>query len=384
MFVPAIATLITQKFIWKEPLRDLGLGTPRLSWLAVAWLLPVALVIVALAFSLLVPGVSLISGLDGLIAKLADMLLPGEVARAQREMGRTILAKPGVLLVISFAQVLMAGPSINAVAAFGEELGWRGLLWHELKPLGFWRASLMIGFFWGLWHLPVIVNGYNYPGHPVAGPIMMISLAMLITADRLCTLARRIRLRRRGLPRHVQRRRHSGGFPGRRQCSGHGNYRRHRNGHAVAGQRWPLAPPPTPKPRNLTRHRFAALSPDPFPFPGLAEILSLILMLRAGGTASSGLSLLQIVDLNQADAGRVVYPAHDGGVIARGEQTDEGRFQVVRRRESGGFDLRLLAAPIRTRFPIIVAGDRGSVSIMQFQGRIAQRPRHAGIRERWS
>ncbi|MDP9098860.1 MAG: hypothetical protein M3N48_07690 [Verrucomicrobiota bacterium] len=36
MFVPAIATLITQKLIWKEPLRDLGLGTPRLSWLGVA------------------------------------------------------------------------------------------------------------------------------------------------------------------------------------------------------------------------------------------------------------------------------------------------------------------------------------------------------------
>jgi membrane protease YdiL (CAAX protease family) len=181
MFVPAIATLITQKLIWKEPLRDLGLGMPRLPWLAVAWLLPVVLVIVALALSLFVPGVSLITGLDDLIAKLAGMLPPGEVARAQREMGQTILAKPGVLLVISFAQVLIAGPSINAVAAFGEELGWRGLLWHELKPLGFWRPSLVIGFFWGLWHLPVIVNGYNYPGHPVAGPVMMILLSMLLS-----------------------------------------------------------------------------------------------------------------------------------------------------------------------------------------------------------
>jgi membrane protease YdiL (CAAX protease family) len=181
MFVPAIATLITQKLVWKEPMRDLGLSAPRLPWLAVAWLLPLALVIVALALSLLVPGVSLVTGLDGLIANLAGMLPPGEVARAQREMGHTILAKPGVLLVLSFAQVLMAGPSINAAAAFGEELGWRGLLWHELKLLGFWRASLVIGFFWGLWHLPVIINGYNYPGHPVAGPIMMTLMTMLLS-----------------------------------------------------------------------------------------------------------------------------------------------------------------------------------------------------------
>lgn len=181
MFAPATAALITQKLVWKEPLRDLGLRAPRLPWLAVAWLLPLALVIVTLALSLLVPGVSLITGLDGLIANLAGMLPPGEVARAQREMGQTILAKPGVLLLVSFAQVLIAGPSINAVAALGEELGWRGLMWNELKPLGFWRASFVIGFFWGLWHLPVIVNGYNYPGHPVAGPIMMTLMTILLS-----------------------------------------------------------------------------------------------------------------------------------------------------------------------------------------------------------
>lgn len=39
----------------------------------------------------------------------------------------------------------------------------------------------MIGLLWGLWHLPVIVNGYNYPGHPVAGPMMMTLLAILVS-----------------------------------------------------------------------------------------------------------------------------------------------------------------------------------------------------------
>jgi membrane protease YdiL (CAAX protease family) len=181
MFVPATAAFITQKMVWKESMRDLGLKMPRWSWMAVAWLLPLALVIVTLALSLLVPGVSLVSGLDGLIENLASMLPPGEVERAHREMGRTILAKPGVFLLLSFAQVLMAGPTINAVAALGEELGWRGFLSHELKPLGFWRSSFLIGFFWGLWHLPVIVNGYNYPGHPIIGPVMMTLLTILVS-----------------------------------------------------------------------------------------------------------------------------------------------------------------------------------------------------------
>jgi membrane protease YdiL (CAAX protease family) len=86
-----------------------------------------------------------------------------------------------VLLLISLGQVLIAGPSINAVAAFGEELGWRGLLLRELESMSFWRSSLVIGFFWGLWHLPLIVAGYNYPSHPVAGPITMIVLTILLS-----------------------------------------------------------------------------------------------------------------------------------------------------------------------------------------------------------
>jgi len=138
-------------------------------------------VIVALTLSLAAPGVSLVTGLDGFIAKLENMLPPQEVAKVRTELEHTILAKPGVLLLLSLAQVLIAGPTINAIAALGEELGWRGLLLHGLSPIGFWRSSLVIGFFWGLWHLPLIVNGYNYPGHPVAGPVMMILLAILLS-----------------------------------------------------------------------------------------------------------------------------------------------------------------------------------------------------------
>ncbi len=78
------------------------------------------------------------------------------------------------------AEVLGAGATINAVAAFGEELGWRGFLLNQLAPLGFWPASFLIGVIWGLWHLPLIAYGYNYPGHPIAGPLMMILLTILL------------------------------------------------------------------------------------------------------------------------------------------------------------------------------------------------------------
>lgn len=181
MFTPALAALIVQKLIWKEPLRDLGLRNPRLRWVAVSWLLPLLLVIVALAVSVALPGVSLVTGLEGFIAVLADKVPPEHVAQLKNDLGQTILAAPGALLLLSFGQVLIAGPTINAGAALGEELGWRGLLMHELKPLGFWRSSFVIGVFWGLWHLPMIVNGYNYPGYPVLGPVMMTLLTVLLS-----------------------------------------------------------------------------------------------------------------------------------------------------------------------------------------------------------
>jgi membrane protease YdiL (CAAX protease family) len=181
MFTPATAAIITQRVIWKEPWSDLGLKMPRVRWLIVAWLLPVFLVLLALGLSLLVEGVSLVSGLEGFIGQLAGQLPPDKIAEIQKQLEHSFLAKPGMLLLISLVQVFIAGPTVNAGAAFGEEVGWRGLLLHELNPLGFWRSSFLIGFFWGLWHLPLIVNGYNYPGHPFAGPLMMILLCILLS-----------------------------------------------------------------------------------------------------------------------------------------------------------------------------------------------------------
>ncbi|MDZ7730323.1 MAG: CPBP family intramembrane glutamic endopeptidase [Natrialbaceae archaeon] len=129
--------------------RTVGLQLGRPKWLVVAALSALALVVLTLLLAVIVPGVTVDSGVE----PLPGLAVPPGL--------------PGLGLVLGI--ILVAGTTINAVFAFGEEFGWRGYLLWELAPLGFWRASALIGIIWGIWHSPIILAGYNFPSFPVVG-----------------------------------------------------------------------------------------------------------------------------------------------------------------------------------------------------------------------
>lgn len=83
------------------------------------------------------------------------------------------------MLVYLFLKNLLAGPT-------GEELGWRGFALNELQkkysPL---KSSLIVGFWWGLWHLPIMLTvgltGISLIKYIVCFMLSIISLSIIMT-----------------------------------------------------------------------------------------------------------------------------------------------------------------------------------------------------------
>jgi len=88
---------------------------------------------------------------------------------------------PTSLLYLSLAlNSVILGPLLGLIIAFGEEYGWRGFLQTELTRLGRVRGVLLLGIIWGIWHWPIIWMGYNYPGQPVLGSLLMVAYCIIL------------------------------------------------------------------------------------------------------------------------------------------------------------------------------------------------------------
>lgn len=179
MWGPALAAVILQTRFHREELRGpLGVSFVMNRWFLAAWLLPALVSIASVGVAMLLPGIEYTNDPMEFLQRFASVIPAEELPKA----AEAIKALPIPIFWISVLQGLGAGLTLNALAAFGEELGWRGFLQRELEPLGFWRSSLLIGVLWGLWHAPIILDGHNYPAHPVLGVGMMVVFCSLWAA----------------------------------------------------------------------------------------------------------------------------------------------------------------------------------------------------------
>ena len=175
MFFPLITALVLQK-IDKEKFNHTGLVNFKIKWSwMVAWLLPVAMVLLCIPINGLMPGVELKYSAEQLINQY-------HIPEDQQDMVREQLTKfPAIVMMgITLISGLTMGVSVNAIAAFGEEFGWRNYLVNALRAKKFWPAALFIGVVWGIWHFPLILMGHNYPNEPQWGVLMMVVFCVLL------------------------------------------------------------------------------------------------------------------------------------------------------------------------------------------------------------
>jgi len=177
MFIPFISAL-NVKAIHKEPLMEDFLISFKINrWFFVSWLIFPVIIFCSLGISLLLPGITYNSDLTGLFDRLKTPMTPEQLEAFKNQLS----ALPIHYVWIVLLQGLIAGATINALAAFGEETGWRGFLLKQFREMHFFKAALIIGALWGVWHAPLILMGHNYPQHPVIGVFMMIAFCILLT-----------------------------------------------------------------------------------------------------------------------------------------------------------------------------------------------------------
>lgn len=168
MFFPLIGALVANAAVPEKDRIDLAIK-PRIRgngrFYAMAWLLPAVLSIAGAALFFLVFPQLFDTDMTALRGTLRQAGIPED--------------QLGIMLAGSFVSALTYAPLINSIPAFGEEVGWRGMLFPTLcETMPQRMAMLVSGIIWGLWHAPIIAMGHNYgtgyPGHPFAGILTMI------------------------------------------------------------------------------------------------------------------------------------------------------------------------------------------------------------------
>ncbi|MFK5973015.1 MAG: type II CAAX endopeptidase family protein [Flavobacteriaceae bacterium] len=100
-----------------------------------------------------------------------------------------IRTSPDWSMIGSIKELLFAlgiGYPAMMLLILGEEIGWRGYLQEKLQDsFGALKGILILGLVWGFWHLPIALEGYNFPNHPyieafITYPLVGMALSLLI------------------------------------------------------------------------------------------------------------------------------------------------------------------------------------------------------------
>ena len=145
MWMPALASLVARLAL-REGVTDVSFrlgGGPSLRMSLIAWFYPLWVGIVAY-------GIAWGSGL----ALFQSPVVPGLPG----------ITAPVVAFALLVAIRLTIGVPIAALAAAGEEFGWRGYMLTRLIDAGAPHPIFLSGIIWAAWHLPLVLGGVYAAG----------------------------------------------------------------------------------------------------------------------------------------------------------------------------------------------------------------------------
>ena len=173
MFVPALGVLLSGAGLkgmgWKPQIRK------NIKTVLIAWFMPAVLTAVGAGlYFLIFPEHFTLDGEYIAVSAGAELFTQMEAQGITYPM----------YVLVSVAAALTYGPLINMFLGLGEEIGWRGFLYPQLKArYGKKKGWILGGVIWGAWHWPLIwligyeygaatANEAGYIGFPVTGMLL--------------------------------------------------------------------------------------------------------------------------------------------------------------------------------------------------------------------
>lgn len=173
MFIPVLGVLLSGARLkdmgWKPQIRK------NIKTILIAWFAPIILTAIGAGlYFLIFPRHFDLSG---------DYIVTSGGAEALSQMQAQGISYPVYALIGVISSITYA-PLINMFVALGEEIGWRGFLYPQLKVRFEQKKGWLLGgIIWGAWHWPLIwLIGYEYgaaagnragyAGFPVIGMLL--------------------------------------------------------------------------------------------------------------------------------------------------------------------------------------------------------------------
>jgi len=159
---PAISAILTQLLIEKT-IGGLGWSSGLTSFTLLSYAIP-------LIYGLIVYVITWFTGLGGVSVAALYNQVNGHAPNGMYDFSS--------FLASYVFKTATLGVLFSCVTAFGEELGWRGLLVPELaKKFSFTFTALFSGGIWALWHYPaILLLKYNNPDAPLLFEMICFTL----------------------------------------------------------------------------------------------------------------------------------------------------------------------------------------------------------------